>query len=101
MARGYRTAALAARLVPGRVSPIGNGHPEGYAVSWDVLASIAFGVPNALAGAPEPVCRALARGKELWNTEQGTFTLGPGSTKPSIRNYKSFAKRPAWALPDC
>ena len=49
-------------------------------------ASIAFGVPNALAGAPEPVCRALTRGKELWNTEQGTFTLGPGSMKPSIRN---------------
>ena len=27
VARGYRTAALAARLVPGRASPIGNGHP--------------------------------------------------------------------------
>ena len=27
-----------------------------------------------------------ARGKGLWNIEQGTFTLGPGSMKPSIRN---------------
>ena len=58
MARGYRTAAMAARLVLGEASPIGDGHPEGYAVSWDVLASIAFGVPNALAGAPGPICRA-------------------------------------------
>ena len=43
----------------------------------DVLASIAFGVPNALVGTPEPVCRHRRR-KDLWNTEPETFTSAPG-----------------------
>ena len=94
VAYGYRTAAVAAGLVPGGASPIGNGHPLG------MCKHSIWRSKCACRGTRTHMPRK-ARGKGLWNIEQGTFTLGLGSTKPSIRNYWSCANRPAWALPDC